>query len=124
MALSNRKLTKEDIERCGVSGGGGRVAFIKCSSDEGIVDGTYDFINAQDGSVIEPATNAKVVQAIKNGIVYVVAEHTFGSETASEIASIQHCFFEPDGKTVRYAAMGFAGSGVYDTFFTILEEEE
>ena len=98
----------------GVIGGGRSTAYIRYRQDPyWIGSGEYDFVNAEDLSVIEPATHDAVQQAMKNGIVYVVTgePHSYNFQL-SQI--IQCC-----GNS--YSTYFFGGCGAGIDSFTIEE---
>lgn len=102
-----------------MGGGNGSVAFIR-NSDSGYIEGgMYDFINIDDYSVIEQATNDKVEQALKNGIVYVV--NSDESMPFHEMSPIIH-YVNYDGYR-EYMAYAFGGSSVYLATFDIWDDK-
>lgn len=93
-------------------------SFIKCSNDVNITDGPYNFVNPEDFSIIGPATNSKVRQAMRNGIVYAVTGESHGS---GEFAQLINGFWQDDGSGT-YTTYAFGGSRVNLQYFSIYDE--
>ena len=103
-----------------MGGGNGSVAFIKWRESDDFPNGPYDFINPEDFSVIEPATNSKVRQAIENGIVYHVIDN---SESNDYFASpILMAYLSEDPNQNEYVVYAFTGCGSSMMHFSIYDE--
>jgi hypothetical protein len=100
-----------------MGGGNGSVAFIKHTESDWLEDGTYNFVNPENHSVIEPATNNKVQQAIKNGIVYAVQ----GSPGNYGLSQIFMTYYNPNESIYATAVFGGCG-GLGLTGFSIYDE--
>lgn len=102
--------------------GGGGASYIKHSSSAIISDGTYNFVNPDDHSVIEPATNSKVREAFCKGLVFVVGgDPDVTSGNIFHMSPILNLIGSSESN-ISYYLKGFAGSGIQDITFSIYDE--